>query len=241
MFVCIVCRFRSVCIVCSVRGRSLVADDHVPQPGGSISSATLLVPNPSIGVGKRRLSAAQRRARDRRIAKDVASSAHLRQELSQLRALLTTTQEKLSAEKERAGALSVEHFKLSQELRRVLDQADEERRLDNARLAAASATLLADHAVALRRLSNLHRAEAAGAKSKAAAERQRNRLDLERSAGLIKRLRSERDQARTDSRRLHEERNALRKELAELRAEQSQAAVQDVTRVRLSFPGAVAE
>ena len=66
-------------------------------------------------------------------------------------------------------------------------------------------------------------------------------LELERLNALNKRLRSERDQARADSLRFNEERNALRREVAELRSRRSEAAVRDATRTRLSFPGTRAE
>jgi chromosome segregation ATPase len=69
-----------------------------------------------------------------------------------------------------------------------------------------------------------------------AAWRERKRLNA-----LNKRLRSERDQARDDSLRFNEERNALRREVAELRSRRSEAAVRDATRTRLSFPGTRAE
>jgi len=87
-----------------------------------------------------------------------------------------------------------------------------------------------------------------------AVEQQRNsdlvaehfKLSQELLAGarlnaLNKRLRSERDQARADSLRFNEERNALRREVAELRSRRSEAAVRDATRTRLSFPGTRAE
>jgi phage shock protein A len=54
--------------------------------------------------------------------------------------------------------------------------------------------------------------------------------ERERLNALNKRLRSERDQARADSLRFNEERNALRREVAELRSRRSVAAVRDATR-----------
>ncbi len=74
-------------------------------------------------------------------------------------------------------------------------------------------------------------------KAKASTARELAWLELERLNALNKRLRSERDQARADSLRFNEERNALR----ELRARRSEAAVRDATRTRLSFPGTRAE
>ena len=66
-------------------------------------------------------------------------------------------------------------------------------------------------------------------------------MELDCLTALTKSLRSERDQARTVSLRYNEERNALRKEVAELRVRQSEEAVRDASHVRFSFPGARAE
>ncbi len=69
------------------------------------------------------------------------------------------------------------------------------------------------------------------------AAREKDQLELDSLVALTKRLRSERNQARADSLRYNEERNALRREVAELRVQQSEAAVRDATRIRLAFPG----
>jgi hypothetical protein len=134
-----------------------------------------------------------------------------------------------------------EHAKLSQELRRVIDQADADRRAAAAKLSRCRSYSALDYAASLRRLEALHKVELEGSKAKAATVREQAWLERERLEALSKRLRSERDQARTDSLRFNEERNALRKEVAELRARQSEAAVRDATRSRLSFPGTCAE
>ena len=88
------------------------------------------------------------------------------------------------------------------------------------------------------RLESLHEIALENAKAQAAAARAQDRLELERLLALTKRLRSERDQARADALRYCEERNTLRKTVAELRLRQSEAAVRDAARVRLSFPDA---
>ena len=75
-----------------------------------------------------------------------------------------------------------------------------------------------DYAASLRRLEALHKVELESTKTKASTARELAWLELERLNALNKRLRSERDQARTYSRRFNEERNALRKEVAEHRA-----------------------
>jgi hypothetical protein len=134
-----------------------------------------------------------------------------------------------------------EHAKLSQELRRVIDQADADRRAAAAELSRSNSDSALDYAASLRRLEDLHKVELEGSKAKAATVREQAWLERERLEARSKRLRSERDQARTDSLRFNEERNALRKEVTELRARQSEAAVRDATRSGLSFPGTCAE
>ena len=134
-----------------------------------------------------------------------------------------------------------EHFKLSQELRRALDQAAADRRTAAAKLSSVGAALVSDHTASLRRVEALHKIELESARIKAAAARELDQLELGRLLALTKRLRSERDQARADSLRFNEERNTLRKEVAELRVRKSEAAIRDATRARLSFPGISAE
>ena len=134
-----------------------------------------------------------------------------------------------------------EHSKLLQELRLVIDQADADRRAAAAELSRSRSDSALDYAASLRRLEALHKVELEGSKAKAATVREQAWLERERLEARSKRLRSERDQARTDSLRFNEERNALRKEVAELRARQSEAAVCDATRSRLSFPGTCAK
>jgi hypothetical protein len=56
--------------------------------------------------------------------------------------LLTAAREKLAVEKERADSLAGEHFKLSQELRRALDQEAAVRRVTAAKLSSAGAALV---------------------------------------------------------------------------------------------------
>ena len=158
-----------------------------------------------------------------------------------LRAQLKESAAQLAAEKQRTGDLVGEHAKLSQELRRVIDQADADRRAAAAELSRSRSDSALDYAASLRRLEVPHKVELEGTKAKAATVREQAWLERERLEARSKRLRSERDQARTDSLRFNEERNALRKEVAELRARQSEAAVRDATRSRLSFPGTCAE
>jgi hypothetical protein len=127
--------------------------------------------------------AAQRRARTRRSA---APSSYLLHELSHLRSLLTAAREKLAVEKERADSLKGEHFKLSQELRRALDQVAAERRATAGKLSSAGAALASDHAASLRRLEALNKIKLERAKATGLAQ-----LVLDRLVDL----RSERDQA----------------------------------------------
>ncbi len=79
-----------------------------------------------------------------------------------LRSLLTAAREKLAVEKERADSLVGEHFKLSQELRRALDQEAAVRRATAVKPSSAGAALASDHAASLptlRRLEALHKIE----------------------------------------------------------------------------------
>jgi hypothetical protein len=95
---------------------------------------------------------------------------------SHLRSLLTAARERLAVKKERADYLAGEHFKLSQELRRALDQ----RRPQSDAREAASATLASDHAASLRRLEALHKIELERAKATAVAAREQDQLKLDR-------------------------------------------------------------
>ncbi len=130
-----------------------------------------------------------------------------------------------------------EHAKLSQELRRVIDQAGADRRAAAAELSRSRSDSALDYAASLRRLEALHKVELEGTKAKAATAREQAWLERDR----LEALSSERDQARADSLRFNEERNALLKEVAELRARRLEAAVRDATCSRLSFPGTCAE
>ncbi len=130
-----------------------------------------------------------------------------------------------------------EHSKLSQELWRVINQADADRRAAAAELSQSRSDSALDYAASLRRLEALHKVELEGTKAKVATAREQAWMERERLEALSKRLRSERDQARADSLRFNEERNALHKEVAEPRARRSEAAVSDATRSRLSFQG----
>jgi uncharacterized protein YaiL (DUF2058 family) len=167
--------------------------------------------------------------------------SYLLHELSHLRSLLTAAREKLAVEKESADSLAGEHFKLSQGLRRALDQEAAVRRATAAKLSSAGAALASDHAASLRRLEALHKIELERAKATAVATREKDQLERDRLVDFTKRLRSERNQARADSLRYNEERNALRREDAEFHVRQYEAAVCDATRIRLAFPGTRAE
>ncbi len=120
----------------------------------SSSTTSTSVTSPSLsallaGIRKRRQTAAQRRARAQRSGRDAATSSYLLNELSLLRSLLTAAREnteKLAVEKERADSLAGEHFKLSRELRRALDQEAGERRATTAKLSSAGGALASDHA-----------------------------------------------------------------------------------------------
>lgn len=180
-----------------------------------------------------RQTAAKRRVRQRRSGRDA--------ELLHLTSLLKDARQKLAVEKECAASLAGEHFKVSQELRRALDQAVLDRREADAKLSTVGAALLSDYNASLRRLEALHKIELEGTRAKATAARKQDLLELDRLTVIARRLRAERDQARADSLRYNEERNVLRKEVAELRVRQSEEAVRDASRVRLSFPGACAE
>ena len=158
-----------------------------------------------------------------------------------LRAQLKESAAQLAAEKQRTRDLVGEHAKISQELRQVIDQADADRRAAAAELSRSRSDGALNYAASLRRLEALHKVELEGTKAKAATAREQAWLERERLEALSKRLRSERDQARADSLRFNEERNALRKEVAELQARRSEAAVRDATRSRLSSPGTCAQ
>ncbi len=208
------------------RGRGARQSCFDPTSSPTLPAAPL---GPPAGR-KRRQPAAKRRARDLRSGRDATQSSHLKEAAAQL-----------AVEKQRNSDLVGEHFKLSQELRRVVDQADLDRRTAAAELARTKSTSALEYAASLRRLEAFHKVELESTKAKASTARERAWLELERLNALNKRLRSERDQARVDSLRFNEERNALRREVAELRARQSEAAVRDATRTRLSFPGTCAE
>ncbi len=111
-----------------------------------------------------------------------------------------------------------EHSKISQELWRVIDQADADRRAAAAELSRSRSYSADDYAASLRRLEALHKVELGSTKAKAATAREQAWLERERLEALSKLLRSERDQARADSLLFNEERNTLREEVAELRA-----------------------
>ena len=216
-----------------------------PRPGArqSCSDPTSPPTVPAAPLGppagrKRRQSAAKRRARDLRSGRDATPSSRL---IGRVRSHLKESAAQLAVEKQRNSDLVGEHFKLSQELRRVADQADLDRRTAAAELARTKSASALEYAASLRRLEALHKVELESTKAKASTARELAWLELERLNALNKRLRSERDQARADSLRFNEERNALRREVAELRARRSEAAVRDVTRTRLSFPGTRAE
>lgn len=187
---------------------------------------------------KRRQPAAKRRARDLRSGRDATQSSRL---IGRVRSQLKESAAQLAVEQQRNSDLVAEHFKLSQELRRAVDQADLDRRTAAAELARTKSASALEYAASLRRLEALHKVELESTKAKASTARELAWLELERLNALNKRLRSERDQARADSLRFNEERNALRREVAELRSRRSEAAVRDATRTRLSFPGTRAE
>ena len=190
---------------------------------------------------KRRQPAAKRRARDLRSGRDATQSSRL---IGRVRSQLKESAAQLAVEQQRNSDLAAEHFKLSQELRRAVDQADldrADRRTAVAELARTKSASALEYAASLRRLEALHKVELESTKAKASTARELAWLELERLNALNKRLRSERDQARADSLRFNEERNALRREVAELRSRRSEAAVRDATRTRLSFPGTRAE
>ncbi len=147
-----------------------------------------------------------------------------------LRAQLKESAAQLAAEKQRTGDLVGEHAKLSQELRRVIDQADADRRAAADELSRSrSVDSALDYAASLRRLEALHKVELEGTKAKAVTAREQAWLERERLEARSKRLHSKRDQARADSLWFNEERNALRKEVAKLRARRLEAAVRDAT------------
>ncbi len=100
-----------------------------------------------------------------------------------------------------------EHAKLSQELRRIIDQADAYRRAATDELSRLRSDSALDYAASLRRLEALHKVELEGTKAKAATTREQAWLERERLEALSKRLPSERDQARADSLRFNEERS----------------------------------
>ncbi len=112
-----------------------------------------------------------------------------------------------------------EHAKLSQELWRVIDQADADRRAAAAELSRSRSDSALDYEASLRRLEALEpvelegtkaKVELEGTKAKAATAREQAWLESECLDALSKRLRSKRDQAREDSLLFNEERNALR-------------------------------
>ncbi len=150
----------------------------------------------SLRVHKRRQTAAQRRVRAQRSGRDAAPSSYLLHELSHLCSLLTASREKLAVEKESADSPAGEHFKLSQELRRALDQEAAVRRATAAKLSSAGSALASDHAASLRRLEALNKIELERANSTAVAAREKDQLELDRLVDFTKRLRSERNQAR---------------------------------------------
>ena len=108
--------------------------------------------------------------------------------------------------------------------------AAEDRRDADARLPSLRLKLTSDPVAAQQRLQD--RLEVALNSARGLAQ-----LELEHHIAAAKRLRGERDRARADALRYNEERNALRREVAELRVRQSETAVRDASRTRLSFPG----
>ncbi len=106
-----------------------------------------------------------------------------------LRAQLKESAAQLAAEKQRTGDLVGEHAKLSQELRRVIDQADADRRAAAAELSRSRSNSALDYAASLRRLEALQQVELEGTKAKAATAREQAWLERERLEALSKRLR----------------------------------------------------
>ena len=203
------------------------------QPGLLRSTSTFSHPTtePLAGAaGSRRRLASKRRARVRRSVRDA--------EVRELDKSLAEAHQKLSERNAHINSLSSKFFEISQELQSALDDLGQERRSAAITLARTEASLRESHCEERIRLESLHEIALENAKAQAAAARAQDRLELERLLALTKRLRSERDQARADALRYCEERNTLRKTVAELRLRQSEAAVRDAARVRLSFPGA---
>ncbi len=77
----------------------------------------------------------------------------------------------LASEKQRNSDLVGEHFKLSQELLRAIDQADLDRRTAAAELKRTKSASALDYAASLRRLEALHKVELESTKAKASTAR----------------------------------------------------------------------
>lgn len=132
-----------------------------------------------------------------------------------------------------------EHRTLGRELERALERADSDREVAKATLNATRTALTEECTDRLRRAEQLHRLSLDGFRARASADQKQLRLELDKLATLVKRLRSERDAARVQSLQHSEARHALLRDLTELRAKQSKEAVREA--IKLTFPGHRAE
>jgi hypothetical protein len=190
---------------------------------------------PRASSGKPRESAAKRRARERR--KEDPLIAELKGKLSALRSRLQASQVELQRVKADRLTVVQEHGKLASEIERLVKRSDDDHELANVKLAQVSADAHLNTSKAVRlaeeRLREHHKLRLA----RSAAEAGALRLEVDHLKELSVRLRLERDAARSDGLRFNEERNALRKELADLVKKQSEEAVKAATATRLKFPG----
>jgi hypothetical protein len=190
-------------------------------------------------LGKPRQSAEKRRNRLRQ--QDAKIITHLKGQLSSVRECLKNEQDRLRAASRARIQLAEEHTKLGELVIQLRDDLKETRERASASLAIAVADAAAATTQALRRAEDRRRQEVDFANTRANSTLEKTLGENERLKELAGRLRLERDTARSDALRYNSERNALRAEVATLRAEKALQAARAAVAVPLAFPGSIPE
>jgi hypothetical protein len=186
-------------------------------------------------LGKPRQSAEKRRNRLRQ--QDAKIITQLKGQLSSVRECLKNEQDRLRAASRARIQLAEEHTKLGELVIQLRDDLKETRERASASLAIAVADAAATTIQALRRAEDRRRQEVDFANTRANSTLEKTLGENDRLKELAGRLRLERDTARSDALRYNSERNALRAEVATLRAEKALQAARAAVAVPLAFPG----
>ena len=203
-------QFGAACL-CSLRSS--------PRTRGTTSTPSAAAPTASLrrALGKPRQSAEKRRNRLRQ--QDAKIITQLKGQLSSVRECLKNEQDRLRAASRARIQLAEEHTKLGELVIQLRDDLKETRERASASLAIAVADAAATTTQALRRAEDRRRQEVDFANTRANSTLEKTLGENDRLKELAGRLRLERDTARSDALRYNSERNALRAEVATLRAE----------------------